>query len=93
MSTIGMRLRSLRAQTKLTQRALGKLAGLRSPAHVSLIENEKRTRIAGETASVLAKALGCSVRYLLEGVGQPPSKKRINSAVKRAAAEGDADAA
>lgn len=38
-----------------------------------MIETGRRTNIERDTARALAKALGCTVGWLLEGEGEPPA--------------------
>lgn len=85
--TVGSRVAALRALIDLDPVELGKLAGLKSPAHVAMIEDGSRAkRISADTALALADVLGCSVKYLVRGEGEPPSANTVRRAVSRAKA-------
>lgn len=68
-TTLGDRLRSLRERAGLKPAELGERAGLKSPAHVSMIERgERGENLSAAVAISLARVLGCSVEYLIEGI-------------------------
>ncbi len=83
MSTIGSRLTERRIAAGLERPELGELAGL-SPALVGMIERGDRTNIAATTATSLARVLGTTAEYLVDGVGAPPSDAEVYAAVARA---------
>lgn len=85
MSTLGSRLSERRIAAGLERPELGELAGL-SPALVGMIERGDRTNIAATTATSLARVLGTTAEYLVDGVGDPPSDDAARAAVIRARA-------
>lgn len=62
--TFAERVRELRKSKGLTTRELGRLAKMKSAAHISLIESGKRIRLESVTTRNLAKALGVSRAHL-----------------------------
>jgi transcriptional regulator with XRE-family HTH domain len=67
---IGRRIRQARNAKGLTQKALGKLAGV-SESAVSQWESGKIEKIQGPTLRKLARALGVSIDWILDGEGAP----------------------
>jgi transcriptional regulator with XRE-family HTH domain len=55
----------------MSQRQLSDAAGL-TKNHVALIESGRRPRIAQQTVSALARALGVSLDWLVDGQGSGP---------------------
>lgn len=49
-----------------------------------MIETGRRKNIERETARALARVLGCTVGWLLEGEGAEPSAEEVKAAVERA---------
>lgn len=84
METISSRLAALRTLAGLKATELGDLAGLSSPAHVGMIERGDRPNISAMTAVALARTLGTSAEYLVEGTGEPPTHAEVLAAVARA---------
>lgn len=85
--SVRARLRALRARAGLSARELSRLAGLRSPGHVSLIESGEIRLVRGmEPATVrgLCRVLGCDAAYLLSGEGDTPTLTEVVAAVVRA---------
>jgi transcriptional regulator with XRE-family HTH domain len=83
--TLCARLFYLRSLTPLGPTQLAKLAGL-GDAHVTYIERGDREHISAETALSLAEVLGCSVEWLVRGVGEPPPADTVRAAVEAARA-------
>lgn len=84
MSTLAKRLHDLRETARISQRELGRLAGLKSERHVGLIENGERPNLEMKTIEALAGVLGSSVGYLSAGEGLPPSLEQVRFAVASA---------
>lgn len=83
--TMGARLRKLRSIAGLTTRELAQLAGLASAGHVSMLESgERADRVAARTAIDLARVLGVSVPYLVDGTGTRPGDVDIVDAATAA---------
>ncbi len=80
------RLRAAREATDLSARALGALAGL-SSATVALIESAERPNPEAQTLSALARTLGVSLDWLINGTGAAPKASAIKAAVAKAQAE------
>lgn len=78
--SVGDRLRAMREQTDESARGLAGLAGL-ARSHVGLIENGTVDNPSGSTVLALARVLGCTAGWLLNGEGRPPSGKRVREAV------------
>lgn len=51
---------------------------------VNYIERGDGGSVSGDTACKLADTLGTSVDYLLRGVGSPPTRDEVLTAVRRA---------
>lgn len=84
MDTLGTRLKRTRERAGLTATELSQLAGLKNASHVGMIERGARPGISATTAVGLAQALGCSVAWLVLGVGNEPDNDTICTSVKRA---------
>lgn len=84
---LGLRLKALRDRTGLSSADLGELVGLLSPANIAMIERgERGERLSATVAIRLARTLGCTVEWLIEGVGHEPDEFAIKAAVARAEA-------
>lgn len=88
-TTIGKRLKSLRESAGLKPVQLGRLADLKSPGHISMIErgergidDEGRVTLSATVAVSLARVLGCSVEYLVNGNGDAPDEATVRAHVK-----------
>lgn len=66
---MGDRLRSARSALGLSARELSRLAGL-SPTHVSGLESGPRVHMEARVMAALAEVLGCSLDWLVRGVGE-----------------------
>lgn len=87
---LAARLRACRTMVPgLSARELGALADLPSPT-VSNIERADPARpnekIAARTLLALARVLGTTVEYLVDGEGETPDPAEVNAAVARARA-------
>lgn len=78
--TIGDRLRWLRAETRMSQRAVAKAASL-GDAHVRVIEVENRD-VQGSTATAIAGVFGVTVDWLLNGTGERPDADAVRKRVQ-----------
>lgn len=85
------RLRVLRDRAGLSARELSSLAGLKSPNHVSHLEAGIWTPTT-RTATALAQVVGCSLDWLVNGRGEPPTDASLLVAVEAARAARAADA-
>jgi transcriptional regulator with XRE-family HTH domain len=83
--SIPERLRLARDLAGVGSRELARLARL-AETHVSLIESGIRPRIEAKTALSLARALGISVDWLLDGTGEAPEASAVRAAVEHARA-------
>lgn len=88
-TTIGERLKSLRESAGLKPVELGRLADLKSPGHISMIErgergvdDDGRVTLSATVAVSLARVLGCSVEYLVTGNEDGPDGETIRAHVK-----------
>ena len=79
LMSIATRLAQLRAISGLSQEELGRLAGL-SPAYVGHIERGEGRPIAQNLAA-LARVLGCSLDWLVNEYGQPPTADHVQGSV------------
>lgn len=80
---IGERLQAARAAASMSPRDLEKLAGL-SRGYVLLIEGGTKSNIEARTARSLARVLGLSLDWLLDGRGSAPSAASIKASAKKA---------
>jgi len=83
MQKLADRLKRTRKIAGFSARMLDELAGL-TPGHTSSIEAGRRQIPSTSTASALARVLGVSLDWLIAGVGEPPTKESVRSAVERA---------
>ena len=84
MNTLAERLRWARRTAGISKRGLCDVAGL-DPSHVRAIETGDRgKRLSADTALNLGRALGCTVEWLINGEGAPPSPEAVRAAVARA---------
>lgn len=74
----------LRTKAGLGMAELARLAGLKSPSHIGLIERGEREGIAVQTAMALSRTLGAPLEWLVEGQGDEPSEDAVRRAVERA---------
>jgi transcriptional regulator with XRE-family HTH domain len=84
--TLGKRLLRLRTKAGVGVSDLAKIAGLKSPSHIGLIERGVRKDIAASTALALARVLGASVEWLVSGEGDEPSEAVVKAAIGTAQA-------
>jgi transcriptional regulator with XRE-family HTH domain len=70
-TALGRRLKQARKLAGLTCRGLDRASGL-TEGHCNLIENGERKHPSGTTVVALAKALGITSEWLLDGTGAPP---------------------
>ena len=84
LSTFGARVRYLREQVDgLACAELDRLADLHR-GHVWQIEDGSRENPESKTVRALARVLGCSVGWLLDGEGKTPSGRTVRAAVAAA---------
>lgn len=83
LETLAERLAWARNAGGLTQRKLGRLAGL-ATNHISLLESGRLRGSRGKTAERIAKVLGVRVGWLAYGEGVQPSERRIRRGVAEA---------
>lgn len=76
--TLAERLKWAREQTGMSARALDKLAHLHG-GHTTLIETRRRKRPDSETVRALARALGVSLDWLIDGNGMAPSEQQLQA--------------
>lgn len=82
-SPLGKRLRQLREFAGLSPRGLDKVAQL-TPGHSYHIETGYRTLLRPETVRRLARTLGVSLEFLLDGKGERPSRDEVVASIGRA---------
>lgn len=85
-SRVGERLRATRLLAGVSARELGRLARLQH-SHVSLIESGAVANVRVDTLAALARALGCSLDWLVNGEGDAPSEATVRAAVDAARVE------
>lgn len=83
MNTLAERLQWARGLTELSARDLDKLANL-TPGHTTAIEVGRRASPSAETARAIARALGVSLDWLVDGNGMAPSEQQLRSLAKSA---------
>jgi transcriptional regulator with XRE-family HTH domain len=90
-SAIGQRLRFARTAAGLSTRELAKLSGL-TTGHPSLIEAGKRPAVSAKALADMARVLGISLDWLVNGSSPEPAEASIKAAVAvaKAAYEGKA---
>ncbi len=81
MSSLSTRLRDARSLTSLGTRELDRLAGL-TEGHTSAIETGTRPNVEARTAAALARVLGVTLDWLIEGTGKAPSLRAVRAAVE-----------
>lgn len=64
-------------------RTVDRLAGL-TPGHTSLIEGGLRLNVEARTAEALARVFGVSLDWLISGIGDAPSARRVRAALSKA---------
>jgi transcriptional regulator with XRE-family HTH domain len=69
----------------LSAREVARLAQLQ-PSHVSLIESGAVANVRVDTLTALARVLGCSLDWLVNGIGDAPDDDAVRAAVALAAA-------
>lgn len=82
-ATIAERVDYLRELSGLDRAALSKLCGL-SQSHVGMLIRGDVENPHPDTSRALARTLGVSLDWLLDGVGKAPSKHRVRAAVEAA---------
>lgn len=82
----GSRIRALRESVGMSARELSRIARLPSETHVSLIEKKPHAPITTATAIAIADVFGCSLDWLLRGMGSAPSPRAVRRAAERARA-------
>lgn len=80
---IGKRLARLRRYTGLSARGLDLLAGA-ARGTTALLELGRRDTMSAETASKYIRALGCSLEWLIGGVGKAPTEAHVSTAIAAA---------
>ncbi len=83
MDTISDRVRDLRTRSGLKGKELDRLAGF-SPGKLWSIERAEGQNFELDTIRGLAGVFGCSLDYLVSGVGEPPTDEQLADAVKAA---------
>jgi transcriptional regulator with XRE-family HTH domain len=78
--------------TGVSASALGLAVGL-SAGTVSMIEAGERKNPSGATLSALARALGVSLEWLIDGTGDEPDRDRVRESVAKAMGSGEHAAA
>ncbi len=74
----------------LSSRELARLAGI-SESHPWLIESGQRPHVASHLLSAMARALGVSLDWLINGEGDRPTPEGVQAAVKEARDRLDAE--
>jgi len=94
MNALASRLMILRGLAGgMSQRELARLADL-SPSYPGIIERApKEPEVSGHIATRLAGVFGCTISYLLNGVGSPPAESAVRAAVAKARETVEAEAA
>lgn len=77
------RLRRAREAAGISCRELDRLAGI-TPGHSWSLERGARATPTSATASALARALGVSLDWLIDGQGAEPTVEQITAAVTTA---------
>ncbi len=83
---IGTRLADLRSAAGLSQRELGRLAGLLSESHVEAIESGRSSNPEARTLHALARVLGTTIDWLFAEIGERPPGEAVVAAVESARA-------
>ena len=79
-SPVAERIRQTRLLAGISARELARLAGLQ-PSHASLIESGTVANVRVDTLAALARALGCSLDWLVNGDGDAPTEEMVRGAV------------
>lgn len=87
-SSVAERLRFARNLTDISARGLARLARLQ-PSHVSLIESGAVANVRVDTLSAIARVLGCSLDWLVNGEGDAPVAESVAAAVDAARVNAD----
>lgn len=82
-TTVADRLKQVREMGGMSARGLSIRAGLH-PHHVGVIELRKTGEISATVAVSLARALGVSVEWLVNGEGDAPDKDTVLAAFEAA---------
>lgn len=80
---MAQRLRSLRLHAGIAARELDRLSG-QAQGYAALIESGERKRVGAVIMTAYARTLGCTVEWLVSGLGQAPDKRRVVEAIARA---------
>ena len=80
------RLEALVALSGLSARHIDRLAQ-RTEGQLALIIARRQLALRADVAASYARALGCTVGYLVAGEGDPPGDAAIRAAVERAEAD------
>jgi transcriptional regulator with XRE-family HTH domain len=83
MNTLPERLQWAREHAGLSARDLDKLADL-TPGHTASVEVGRRASPSADTVRALARALGISTDWLIDGTGKRPSETLLKSLAKSA---------
>lgn len=86
MNTLGERLGRLIEVAGLTYVDVDRLAGLRSPNHTGQIVRGERPDPQGSTLTRIARVLGTTAEYLVDGIGKAPSRRKVLASVAGARA-------
>ncbi len=78
MNTLPERLKWARELMGLSARDLDKLAKI-TPGHTASVEIGRRKSPSAETARALARALGVSLDWLVDGNGMAPSEAQLRA--------------
>ncbi len=76
----------VRSMAGISAREFDRLSGL-APGHTRLIETGKRSSQEVDTVRGIAQAVGCSLDWLCNGIGEAPTQDQIVAAIARARAE------
>lgn len=85
-----LRLSRVLASSGVSAREVARLAGLSSEAHVGMIIRGSVESPTVSTIAAIARALGCTVGYLIAGEGEAPSDEQVRASVAAARARLDA---
>lgn len=82
-SLIGSRVRNMREQVGMSGRELSRIAGLSSPNTVAQMERDPRCPMLVSTAVAIANVFGCSLDWMILGVGKAPPPRSIRARVEQ----------
>lgn len=74
LATFAERLKWARKSAGFSTYRLDRIAGI-TPGHTLLIESGRRVHPRTDTAAALARALGVSLDWLIDGQGPPPAAR------------------